>query len=358
MTDFFDFSKLRRYLSRYTHLLKPGLIALSVLLVFTLIYSFKSPLTFFFRKLLVGPSTLISFAKDPLSTLASSSDRTNLLLLGRGGEGHIGADLTDSIIVISFHHPTKKVSILSLPRDIWVDSMKAKINTAYYYGKQKKPAGGGLILAKSSVSEIIGLPIHYAFVLDFEGFKQAIDLVGGIDVQIERTFDDFKYPVPGKEDALPESDRYQFLHFDAGPNHMDGETALRFVRSRMAEGEEGTDFARSARQQKVILAFKDKLLSSKTLLSPQRLADLFNLYRQYIDTDITNNEYAAFTRLVLAKDLSIKNVPLTTGDKEKGELGVLENPKNKTPYLGQYVLIARDNNWEALKQYIQNELAR
>lgn len=354
---FSQFPILRRQLSHFTPYVRPASIVVSIAFGIFILYSFWSPVSSFLHRLLSGPSTIISFTKDPSNTLENTNDRTNLLLLGKGGAGHDAPDLTDSMVIFSFHHPSKKVSLISIPRDIWVDSMKAKVNTAYYYGEQKQPNSGGLLLAKAAVYEITGLPIHYTFALDFEGFKQAIDLVGGIDVYIEQGFDDYKYPIPGMETAEPEELRYEHLHFDAGLEHMSGDRALMFVRSRMAQGDEGTDFARSKRQQKVILAFKDKMLNHQTLLSPTKLNELFGLYNQFIDTDITSNEYAAFIRLAISLDTQeLKTVPLTTGNKEAEQLGVLENPPSSR-YQGQWVLIARDNNWDALKQYIQNELS-
>jgi len=308
------------------------------------------------QTLLKGPSAIISFTQDPSDTLRSTNDRTNILLLGMGGEGHEGALLTDSMMVVSYHHSDKSISIISLPRDLWIDSLKTKINATYYYGEQKQ-AGGGLILAKSAISEITGLPIHYGFAINFEGFKEAVDLVGGVDVDVKHTFDDYKYPIPGMEDAYPEELRYEHLHFDAGLTHMDGDRALKFVRSRHAEGDEGTDFARSQRQQLIILAFKDKLVSTRTLLNPQRINELLGLYQVYIDTDILDNEYVPLAKIALTADKEkINTINLTTGDPENNELGILEVPKDKRPYQNQWVLIARDNNWNALKLYIEEQL--
>lgn len=359
MTDTSKLSVLRRRLSKFIPYLQYLVYSLIGLAILLLLHSFLPPLVKFAGNFISGPSSLLTFTKDPKDLLSNTSDRTNLLLLGMGGAGHEGADLTDSMVVISFDHPSKKISLISIPRDIWVDSMKAKINTAFHYGEIKQPQGGGLILAKSAVAEITGLPIHYAFSVDFTGFTKAIDLVGGINVSIDRTFDDYKYPIAGKENVLPESDRYEHLHFDKGPTQLDGVTALKFVRSRYAEGEEGTDFARSARQQKVIEAFRTNLLNQKTLLDGKKLNELFDLYGQYIKTDINKDEYPAFAKLVLLSDTSsIKAITLTASNPQTKEVGILENPKFRAPYQGQYVLIAKDNNWDALKQYIQNNLNR
>ena len=213
-------------------------------------------------------------------------------------------------------------------------------------------------MIKSAVSEITGLPVHYAFALDFTGFKKAIDLVGGITINVPTAFDDYKYPIPGKESVYPESDRYEHLHFNAGTQQMDGETALKYVRTRNAEGDEGTDFARSRRQQQVILAVKDKATSFETILDPTKLNNLLDLYGQYIRTDLAISDYLAFGKIALGLDkAAINNISLTTGDEGTGQLGILEHP-SPAKFGGTWVLIARDNNWGALRQYIGGELTR
>ncbi len=290
------------------------------------------------------------FTKNALDVLSSSDNRTNVVFLGIGGEGHSGADLTDSIILFSYHHSTRSVTLIPIPRDIWVASMKAKINSAYHYGNENN-GGTGKELIKRAVAETTGLPVHYAAVLDFAGFEKLIDIVGGIDVIVERSFDDYKYPVPGKETAEPESNRYEHLSFVAGPTHLSGSMALKFARSRHALGEEGTDFARSERQEKVILAFKDKLLSSGTLLSPTTLENLVDGVRDSLDTDIGDTESGAFIRLFLTyanNSTSAKSINLVDH---------FYNPRNLSPYAGQWVLIPK-TKIEDVYAYVAQELAK
>lgn len=293
-------------------------------------------------------SLMSGFVSDPALNLDSSSGRTNIVLLGLGGKGHEAPDLTDSIIVASLNHETSSITLISLPRDIWIDSMKAKINTAYHYGNEKRD-GGGIDLSKSAVSEVLGFPIHYALALDFAGFIQAIDAVGGIQVQVERTFDDFEYPIPGQENAEPESARYEHLHFDAGPTHMDGTTALKFARSRHAEGEEGTDFARAARQQKIILAFKDKLFETKTFLNRETMANVFMSLESSIDSDFEQDDYGSLLKFFLSFQQQGEQINSLNLD------NLLVNPPSKAPYLGQWVLVPAAN-WDTIHTYVQENL--
>ncbi|EKD86324.1 MAG: cell envelope-related transcriptional attenuator, partial [uncultured bacterium] len=136
--------------------------------------------------------------------------------------------------------------MISLPRDTWSSDIKGKINKAYSDGEETRH-GGGLVLAKTVVSKITGQNVDYGIVIDFSGFINAVDLMGGLDINVDKTFDDYEYPLTGKEDdpcdnkpedleklATASSQleafpcRYEHLHFDRGMNHMDGETALKF----------------------------------------------------------------------------------------------------------------------------------
>jgi LCP family protein required for cell wall assembly len=227
--------------------------------------------------------------------------------------------------------------------------MQAKINTAYHYGNEKG-SGGGLSLAKQAVSELLDLPVHYVAILDFRGFVKAIDAVGGIDVEVDSTFDDYKYPIAGKENVEPESDRYEHVHFDKGMTHMDGATALKFARSRHSVGDEGTDFARGKRQEKIVIAFRNKVFSTNTLFNSTTLSNLKESISSSIDTDIGPKEQASFFKLFLNLG-SLNNVnSIDIAD-------FFTNPKSTTIYGGQWVLIPK-NKVENIHVYVKEELAK
>lgn len=306
------------------------------------------------------PWQVASIVTSSKPQLQKTNNRTNILLLGVGGEQHAAADLTDSIIFISVDLESGQAVFLSIPRDVWLESLKAKINTAYHYGEEKRK-GGGLVLAKASVEEIVGQVVHYGLVLDFEGFVKAVDLVGRIEVEVERSFDDYQYPIPGKENAYPESERYEHLHFEAGRQLMDGETALKFARSRYAEGEEGTDFARSRRQQKVLSAFKEKIFSKEVLLSPGKIRELAKVFSENVDTDIESSEYPEFIKLAkIVKKGEITTASLETDEKdEKGAVvheGLLINPLPSKKYQNQWVLVPKTGSWKEVHEYVERLL--
>lgn len=297
-------------------------------------------------------SALVSLINPGFSQLTSFRERTNILLLGVGGGDHPGGDLTDSQMLISVDLVTGDTVLISLPRDIWVESLAAKLNTAYHYGEIKE-AGSGLKLAKAAVSEISNLPIHYAVLIDFSGFEKAIDTIGGIDLDIPHSFIDNQYPIPGKESAEPEASRYETIQFTAGRQHLDGMMALKYIRSRHAQGEEGTDYARSQRQQLVILAVKDKLLSSSTLLSFNKLNLLKQNFFDSVKTDIAVNAYPDMFKLFLRLDKSkIRSGILDQGSESEDIPPLLYNPPANI--YGQWVLLPVGNNWQAIHQYISD----
>ena len=222
-----------------------------------------------------------------------------VLVAGYGGGTHDGAYLTDTMIVVHVDPKTQKIFLISIPRDIWIkiptdgtNGKYWKLNAAYTLGLDNtqfpnklpefKGTDGGGRLAEYAVGQVTGLTIPYFVGLDFSGFTHTIDTLGGVDINVNPAFTDPEYPIEGKEadlcghtpEEIPALDaqvattaaelvypcRYETLHFDKGLQHMDGATALKYVRSRHSM-EDGTDFGRAQRQRKLILAVKQKVFS-------------------------------------------------------------------------------------------------
>lgn len=350
-------SRLRRRLARFI----PAIQKVLVVIVFSMgiyaTYSIIYPTAKALRQIIRGPSSVLSVVRTKDTDLKSINGRTNTLLLGIGDPAHDGPNLSDTMIVVSIDLKSKDTVLISIPRDVWVPSLKEKINTAYAIGEAKQK-GGGFILAKASTSEILNLPIHYAARVNFSGFKKAIDLVDSIDINVDDTFDDYKYPIEGKENDQCDGDleykcRYEHIHFDKGLQRMDGQTSLKYVRSRYAEGLEGTDFARSRRQQKILLALKNKILSLETFLTPGKISKLMEIFGDNIDTDIDLVDASKFAKLLTKVDMEkTRSFILDTGDEKTERAGLLVNPPISAEHKGAWVLIPRDETWET----IQNSL--
>lgn len=319
---------------------------------------------------------------DKIELKQDERKRIDLLLLGVGGGTHEGPDLTDTIIFASVDPSAKKVVLVSIPRDLWLPELKAKINSAYANGESKQK-GKGLVLASAAVEKVIDQQIDYSLKIDFDGFVKAVDLIGGLNINIDNTFDDYEYPVTGKEDDLCGHEvtqiasisaqiatgsasavesfpcRYEYLHFDSGHTQMNGITALKYVRSRHAQGAEGSDFARSKRQEKIISAFKDQIFSLDVLFNPVKALSLIDVVKGGIDTDIKEDEYDDFIRLAQKlKGAAITSAVLDTGDSQAGRAGLLINPPISETYLNQWVLIPKAGNGDyiEIQKYIECEI--
>lgn len=205
------------------------------------------------------------------------SGRVNVLLLGVGDPGHSGETLSDTIMVLSYDVATKQVAMISVPRDLYVDINddcgSNKINYAHACGELQKYPGGGPALASETITKVLGLPIHYYARVNFTGFKEVVDAVGGIDVNVEEDLYDYLYPT--------DNGGVTTLYIKKGMQHMNGETALKFARSR----ETTSDFDRARRQQLVLAAIKTKVTDTSTLLNPTKIISLVDALGNNIKTD-------------------------------------------------------------------------
>jgi LCP family protein required for cell wall assembly len=284
--------------------------------------------------------------------LDNADGRINVLLLGVGGNGHEGGDLTDTMLIMSLNRSDHTLALVSVPRDVWSDTLKDKVNSAYHYGEEKNP-GGGLPLACAIVEEITGIPIHYSFLFDFSVFADAVDFVGGIDVPITNAFTDTMYPITGKENDNCNGDpeflcRYKTVIFGLGLTHMDGARALEYVRSRHAEGTEGTDFARSRRQQEVLLAIRIKAAKISTWVEMMGHLNLIKEINRKTTTDMTISEMLSYGKILQSTDTkSIKKIAIEQ---------LFENPPAEL-YDGKYVLIPADD-YTTVHTFISDEMNR
>lgn len=271
----------------------------------------------------IGALSLFSTFSSSLSRLVTSNDKTlvgeaddrvNFLLLGIGGAGHDGPQLTDTIILGSFKPSTKQLGMLSIPRDLYVNIPGygySKLNHANAYGEQKGD-GRGLATATDVVEDVVGEDIAYTIRVDFSGFEKIIDELGGVDVYVDRTFSDSSYPL---DDGLGSVETVTFAQ---GWQHMDGETALKFARSRKGTNGEGSDFARAARQQKIIVAAKKRATSAGVLLNPARLTRLLNTLDDHIDTNLSFWEMMKLAKY--APDVSPEAITMQVLDTSSGIL--------------------------------------
>lgn len=280
--------------------------------------------------------------------------RVNILVLGIPGGNHDGPTLSDSITVMNYDTTTNTVRSIGVPRDVWSSTLRDKINSAYAYGEAKVD-GGGLRLSKAEVGSIIGTPVPYSVVINFNEFTNLIDAVGGVEVMVERSFVDKKFPIEGKENDECSGDeefkcRYRTVSFKKGLTQMDGETALTFVRSRNAQGDEGSDFSRNKRQQLVMGAVKEKVMRIVLTFNLSKLEGLYKSVDKLIKRDVSNQQLAYLLRnMVLKRNFKQSTTALPQ------ELFKVPDYAN---YDGKYVLVPEDASFSAIHSYVKQYLTQ
>lgn len=276
-------------------------------------------------------------------------DRINVLFLGMGGKSHEGGYLTDTIMLASLEPSTKKVALISIPRDLAVpieDMGWRKINNVNAFAEMEAPDSGGLAVSQT-ISDVLNIPIDYYFRVDFISFINIIDELGGLDVYVANTIDDYSYPIMGQEKAEPYEARFEHLHIDQGWQKMDGELALKYARSRHAVGVEGSDFARAKRQQKIITAIKDKILSLHVLFKPKIVTNIIKEYKEHISTNLKIWEMVKSWDMF--KDIKKENIIYRVLDNSPN--GLLIDTISED---GAYILIPRSGDFTEIQYLVNN----
>ncbi len=269
--------------------------------------------TSFFDKLKIALSA--ATGKNDTVLKGENEDRINILVLGIGGENHEGPYLTDTIILAQIQPKTGKAVLTSIPRDLLArlknpDLGMQKINSAFAegLGKDKNFARAGE-WALASAEDVSGMKIPYFAVVDFSGFENGVDKIGGLDIYIDRTFTDAEFPNDTLGYLPP-------LTFNKGPEHMNGKRALQFARSRHGNNNEGSDYARSLRQQKVISAFKTKLYDLNLLTDVGKVNALLNTFANHFHTNLRPQEILRLYSLT--KNLKGENLLSLSLDEQTG----------------------------------------
>jgi LCP family protein required for cell wall assembly len=287
--------------------------------------------------------------QDPLSTQTNymgGSSRVNILLMGYGGAGHDGAYLTDSMVIMSLIPSSHHTTLISVPRDLWVQNPPnsgnyTKINAVYPVAagdSNQNPIAGGNAAAQK-VSLVTGLQINYWMTINFAGFKDFIDAIGGIDVNVPDSFT-AKYPANDDPSINP---NWITVTFAKGQQHMDGARAIIYARARyvLDNPAEGSDFARSQRQQIIMKAALSKMKSWQTW--PQ----IFNAMDKLQKTIYTNLSLADLAEFALKMDLNDAHHVGLSND------NVLTDATSSD---GQSILLPQNGDWSLIPAYIQKQL--
>lgn len=241
--------------------------------------------------------------------LKQDNGMTNILLVGLDTrEDNPGLMNTDTMMIITIDYTNETAVMTSIPRDLWAryqlpngNYASSKANGAYANGEWQE-VGKGIETLKGYVETVIGEPIHYYAKVKLKGFEDLIDTIGGLDIDIPEDYTDaypkMELPVELQEKCNHFSGdiAYCLFTFLKGTQHMDGQTAMIYARSRLLA--QRGDFDRAAKQQRVIGAMKDKVLSSDTLMDPAKLWDIYNIVKDNIETtSFTINDIRAALNL-------------------------------------------------------------
>ena len=331
------------------------------------------------------------------SKLKGEADgRINIVLLGMRGE-HVegGGLLADTIMVLSIHpkqndQDQTRASLVSIPRDLYVTvpgtSDKQKINAVHFYGEEKGK-GQGMEYMKQILSDITGQPMHYAVTINFKGFTDLVNAVGGIDVHLDSPFmeglqfrepkvcDPYVFTVPAI-DPKTKMQMYEYKYYKrqdgtrhaspsaayplcynkdvecggvfklpAGDNHLDGANALCYARARYGSN----DFERAKRQQQVIQEIKNKALSAGTLTDFSKINALIDSLGDNARTDMEGWEMKRmFDLYQKLGDTGIRQKVLDTTEE-----GLLYHPENSNPAAG-YILLPTGDTYDRIRELFRN----
>lgn len=270
--------------------------------------------------------------KEPLK----DPNRINILLLGiRGENDPYGGLLTDTIVLASFQISDQQLALISIPRDIYIQlpfrNNWSKVNEAYAEGFKIGGERGGIELARHTIQRITAVAVDHVIRVDFDAFKKAVDLVGGIDIYLEKPFEEKEQFKGAGTFYLP-----------AGLNHLNSEQALYFVRSRYSTN----DFDRAKRTQQVLLALKNKILQDKSLYSLAKINEILNILGDHVRTDMSVAQIKEYFSLYNHLDFS-KVITKVFTDAPDGEL--ISKILN-----GVYVLLPKDGTFEKIQEEVKN----
>ena len=273
--------------------------------------------------------------------------RINILLAGKGGALHDGGDLTDSLVIASIDPFSKTATLLSVPRDLYVDVSglwSMKINATYSAAKTRSydQSGNwqaaetdGLNKLSDTLEYYLGIPIHYYVLVDFIAFESIIDTLGGLDIDIQNRLYD--------PTLLPEI----FLDIYPGEQVFDGRTALYYVRSR-ATSPRG-DFDRSQRQREVLLALREDILTARTIINPFKLNEILDTIGDNVRTNISVED--AVRLYEITEEIEQENI---------SSISFVDDPiLLTTSVIGEQsvvIPIAGVNDYREIKSFVRNKL--
>lgn len=297
-----------------------------------------------------GAAAALETEVDPTKLKGEGDGRINILLLGRGGEGHEGPDLTDTILVASIDPVNKKAALVSVPRDLWVSTKvgNSKINAVFANAKDKALSRGsdkeaaekaGITAIQEEIEQVLGVNMHYYSMVDFKGFEQAVNTVGNVTINV---------PEELRDPTMAWENNWNPVLAREGVQEMNGKKALMYVRSR--HGSARGDFDRSERQRLFIMALKDKIMSSGTYSNPVKISKLMDDFGTHAKTDFSMSDLLRLYSITKGiKDTSIESIGLADPPHDYLTTDNFAGQSVVVPKAGPYA-------YDEIHQYIRTKL--
>ncbi len=278
--------------------------------------------------------------------------RVNILLLGRGGGTHDAPDLTDTVMLASVDPVNHTTTLLSLPRDLWVnvpDAGVMKLNAAWETGEFKYQGNGkpgstdpkairaGFDLVDKTLEQVLGITIDYNMLVDFQAFQQAVDTVGGVDLNV---------PADLVDPTMAWENGNNPVLAKAGPQTFNGKQALIYVRSR----ETTSDYARAERQRALLVALKSKVVNLGTLSNPLKISGLLNAFGNNAQTDLSlSNANRLYSLVKGVGDDKVTSISLADAANPQVMGGNINGQSVVLPKAGLF-------NYDAIQKFVRGNL--
>lgn len=261
-------------------------------------------------------------------------------------------ETTDTIMYANLSPQFTNIKMFSLPRDLWFYPINKKINSIY---PDSLKAPNKFDFIQTSFSQVTGQNIDRTIIITTEDLKQIIDIIGGVDVYLDKELKDEKYPNQDYIDhPNPKTPIYKTIFYPQGINHLDSSNISEFVRSRKSSDiaqDGGTDLGRIARQQQLLNSLLSKV---PKIRDPHQLILLCKYFDKSIAHNLTKQDYLILGIKLLPhlKDLVLNKISIPTGENPKTD--IIYHPQ--TFINKQWVFITQDPGYNKLHQFIKDQL--
>ncbi|MCR4264479.1 MAG: LCP family protein [Candidatus Roizmanbacteria bacterium] len=337
--------RLRRNLFSFSVGLFFGGVTLILFLFWWYLSSFLSASGLLFSEL----KSIISIGYSQREQFQNSRITFLILGLDQRSDAFESTLLTDTMILTSVDTRSHTITMIPVPRDLWMNDLKTKVNALYFYGEERDNTTGPEF-TRQELGRITGTTIEYYLVMNYNDLPELIDLIGGIDVDVAQSFTDNEYPNPdyltGQTQPI-----YTSVQFNKGLQHMDGKRALAYVRSRHSESEEGSDISRSKRQTQVFQGIIAKLSDRSLIANPRQMGTVYRFWKESVKTDLSDSELIAVGLNLSPGDIDIRSASIPVGTADDPEAILVNPPVSK---YGLWVWEPKDPGWEKLREFISS----